>query len=41
MFTPEDNNNIVFNKGNSNEYTACISKGCHCAPNSTLGDTAL
>ena len=40
IVTPEDNNNIVFNKGNSNGFTACIPKGGHCAPNSTLGDNS-
>jgi hypothetical protein len=41
IVTPEDNNIIVFNKGNSKGFTACIPNGGHCAPNSTLGDIAL
>ena len=41
IVTPEDNNNIVFNNGNSKGLTACIPNGGHCAPNSTLGDIAL
>jgi hypothetical protein len=41
IVTPEDNNNIVFNNGNSKGFTACIPNGGHCAPNSILGEIAL
>jgi hypothetical protein len=41
IVTPDDNNIIVFNNGNSKGFTACIPNGGHCAPNSTLGDIAL
>jgi hypothetical protein len=41
IVTPDDNNKIVFNNGNSKGFTACIPNGGHWAPNSTLGEIAL
>ena len=41
ILTPEDNNNIVFSKGSSKGSIACIPKGGHCIPNSTVGDKEL
>lgn len=39
--TPEDNNIIVFNKGNSKGLIDSTPTGGHWAPNSTVGDKAL
>lgn len=38
---PDDNNITVFNKGNSKALIASTPKGGHCAPTSTVGDSAL
>jgi len=39
--TPEDNNIIVFNNGNSKGFIAWIPKGGHCEPISISGLIAL
>lgn len=38
---PDDNNNTVFNKGNSKGLIVSIPSGGHIPPNSTVGDNAL
>lgn len=38
---PDDNNNIVFNKGSSKGFIESTPSGGHLAPSSIVGDKAL